>query len=50
VLAFAVLLLRAAQGLSDGRPPLRPRDLGLRELGYGLLTAALVAGGYLART
>jgi YwiC-like protein len=49
VLAFAVLLVRAARGLSPGRRALRTRDLGFRELAYGLLTAALVAAGYLAR-
>lgn len=49
VLAFAVLLLRAAHGLSAGRRALRTRDIGFRELFYGLLTATLMATGYLVR-
>jgi hypothetical protein len=48
VLAFAALLWRAVRGLSARRRPLRPRDVGFRELFYGLLTAALVATGCLA--
>lgn len=48
VVAFAVLLLRAAHGLSARRRALRTRDVGFRELAYGLLTAALIAAGYLA--
>ena len=46
--AFLVLLLRAAHGLT-GRPgPLKPRALGFQELGYGVLTAALLVAGDLA--
>jgi hypothetical protein len=48
VAAFGVLALRAMHGLSPGRSPLRPRDVGVRELAYGVLTAALIAAGYLA--
>jgi hypothetical protein len=48
VLAFAVLLARAAVGLSPGRRPIRPQQLGFQELGYGVLTLALLAVGYLA--
>jgi len=48
-LAFALLFARAAHGLSPWRRPLRPQKLGFQELAYGLLTLALVAGGYLAR-
>jgi hypothetical protein len=48
VLAFAILLARAGWGLSRRRHPVRPRQLGLRELGYGVLTLLLVAAGYLA--
>jgi hypothetical protein len=48
-LAFAVLLGRAARGLSPGRRPIRPQDLGFEELGYGLLTLVLLAAGYCAR-
>jgi hypothetical protein len=48
VVAFAVLLARAGWGLSRWRHPVRPRQLGLRELGYGILTLVLVSAGYLA--
>jgi hypothetical protein len=48
VAAFGVLAVRAAHGLSVRRPSLRPREIGLRELAYGVLTATLVAAGYLA--
>jgi hypothetical protein len=44
--AFLVLLARAAWGLSPYRRRLRPRTLGFQELGYGLLTLALLAVGY----
>jgi hypothetical protein len=50
VVAFAVLLARAGWGLSRRRRPVRPRQLGLRELGYGVLTLVLVSVGYLAGT
>jgi len=46
--AFIVLLARAAGGLSRWRRPVRPQQLGFQELGYGLLTLALVSAGYLA--
>jgi hypothetical protein len=43
---FFVLLARAAWGLSSRRRPVRPQTLGFQELGYGLLTLALLAVGY----
>ena len=46
VLALALLLGRAAQGLSSRRAKLRPKDLGFREMGWGLVTLALLAVGY----
>jgi hypothetical protein len=49
VLAFAVLLSRAAHGLSPLRRPARPQIVGFREMGFGLLTAALLAFGYALR-
>jgi YwiC-like protein len=45
-LAFAILLARAAHGMSAWRRRLRPQALGFQELGYGLLTAALLALAY----
>jgi hypothetical protein len=45
-LAFAVLLVRAASGLSVSRRRIRPQRLGFEELGYGVLTLALLAVGY----
>jgi hypothetical protein len=44
--AFLVLLARAAWGLSPLRHPVRPKVLGFQELGYGLLTLALLVVGY----
>jgi hypothetical protein len=44
--ALALLLLRAAHGLSARRPRLRPKQLGLREMGWGMLTLALLVVGY----
>ena len=46
--AFAVLLARAAWGLSSYRRLVRPQVLGFQELGYGLLTLLLVVAGYRA--
>lgn len=46
VLAFALLLARAAWGLSPLRRPVRPKALGFQELAYGLATLALLAAGY----
>jgi hypothetical protein len=46
VVALALLLVRAGYGLSDRRPPLRPKQLGFRELGWGASTLALLALGY----
>jgi YwiC-like protein len=45
-LAFALLTGRAAHGLSSHRPPLKPRQLGMRELVYGITTTGLLALGY----
>ena len=44
--AFLVLLARAAWGLSPLRQRVRPKVLGFQELGFGLLTLALLAVGY----
>jgi len=46
VLAFGVLLLRAAWGLSSRRAPVRPKVVGFQELFFGLLTLVLLAVGY----
>ena len=43
---FFVLLARSGWGLSSRRRPVRPQALGFQELGYGLLTFALLAFGY----
>ena len=43
---FSVLLARSGWGLSSWRRPVRPQTLGFQELGYGLLTLALLAVGY----
>jgi len=43
---FFVLLARSGWGLSRWRRPIRPQALGFQELGYGLLTLALLAVGY----
>jgi hypothetical protein len=43
---FLVLLARSGWGLSSWRRPLRPQALGFQELGYGILTLALLAIGY----
>jgi hypothetical protein len=45
-MAFVVLLLRAAQGLSARRRPVRPQIVGFREMGFGALTVVLVALGH----
>jgi hypothetical protein len=44
--AFAILLVRAAWGLSKRRRVLRPQALGYQEMGFGLLTLVLLAVGY----
>lgn len=49
VVAYAVLATRAGWGLSARRRPVRPQQLGYRELAYGVLTLLLIAAGYLAR-
>jgi YwiC-like protein len=45
-LAFAALLARAAHGVSNGRAPLEPKQLGRQELGFGALVLLLLALGY----
>ena len=45
---FIVLLARSGWGLSSWRRPVRPQVLGFQELGYGVLTIALLAFGYRA--
>jgi hypothetical protein len=46
---MAVLLARAAHGLSPWHRRVRPQVVGFTELGYGIAVAALIAAGYLAR-
>jgi hypothetical protein len=46
VLAFAALAIRALMGLSASRGEERPRDIGFREMRFGLLTVFLVFLGY----
>lgn len=46
VLAMLILFLRALVGLSDYRRNLSTKTLGFVEIGFGLLTAFLVALGY----
>ena len=43
--AFILLLLRAAFGLAPGRPPIRPRTLGIQEVLIGLTCLALFTLG-----
>jgi hypothetical protein len=49
ILAFLILLGRAVHGLSGRHQVVRPQVVGFTELGYGLLTAALLVFGYAAR-
>lgn len=49
VAAFAILFARAAHGLSSGHRVVRPQVVGFAELGFGLLTTALLVAGYAAR-
>jgi hypothetical protein len=46
VAAFLLLLARAVRGLAPDRVILRPKQLGFRELGYGIATTVLLAAGY----
>ena len=46
LIAFAVLLARAALGTSRWRQPVRATVIGFREIGFGLLTVAILAIGY----
>lgn len=43
---FAVLLARAATGLSARRRPMAVRTIGLTEMGYGILTVIAIVAGY----
>lgn len=47
--AFAVLLARAAWGLSPWHRAVRPRTVGFQELAFGAATTTLVASGFLFR-
>jgi hypothetical protein len=47
VLALALLLARALHGLSPRRPPVRAVAIGVREVGYGVMTVVLTALGAL---
>jgi hypothetical protein len=47
--AFAVLLARAAWGLSPWHEVVRPRTVGLHELGYGVVSTALFAAAFFTR-
>jgi hypothetical protein len=44
--AMMILLLRAGLGLSRYRKPAPAKVIGLREMGFGLLTVLLIAAGY----
>ncbi len=46
VAALALLLARAAHGVSRHRLPLKPKQLGWQELGFGSLVLLLLALGY----
>jgi len=48
VAGMAVLLARAAHGLSPWHRRVRPQVVGFTELGYGILTALLLCAGYAA--
>lgn len=49
VAAFALLLARAAWGLSSRRAVVHPRAVGFQELGFGAASTALVAAGFMVR-
>jgi hypothetical protein len=46
IVAMIVLLLRAAFGITDGKPG-TAKMIGLCEIGFGVLTVFAVAAGYL---
>ncbi len=46
--AFALLLARAAHGLSPGRPPIRPQILGIQEVFLGMACLGLFAAGLMS--
>jgi hypothetical protein len=48
VAAFALLLLRAAYGLSPLRAKVRPQVVGLQEVGFGLAFVLILAVGYMS--
>lgn len=45
-IAIGVLTVRAAMGLRNNAPVVRPQTLGLREIGFGLLTVLATVIGY----
>jgi hypothetical protein len=49
VIALVLMLARALHGLSSRRPRLRPQAVGFREMGWGLVTLALLTAGYRLR-
>jgi hypothetical protein len=49
VVAFGILFARATHGLSPWHRRVRPQRVGLAEMGYGIVTVALIAVGYLKR-
>lgn len=46
LIVFAILLARAAYGLSSHRRPTLARNIGFQEIGYGLMTVLLTVLGY----
>ncbi|MBS3933023.1 MAG: YwiC-like family protein [Truepera sp.] len=46
LVAFTLLLARAGLGTSRGRKPAKAKAIGFRELGFGLVTVAILAAGY----
>jgi hypothetical protein len=48
VAAFALLLLRAAYGLSPLHALVRPRVVGMQEVGFGLAFVLILAVGYMS--
>lgn len=46
LIAFAILVIRAALGMSSQRKPTSAKVIGFREIAFGLVYAALTAAGY----
>jgi hypothetical protein len=46
VAAFLLLMTRAVRGLAPDRAALQPKQLGFRELAYGIAATVLLAVGY----